>query len=439
MPFTAKKLKAIRTHSLEHLGDSVVDLAKFVEDEFAQVATSLQDTEPDRIWRSPPPRPRPGTTVYADGEFWDPGYGEGPYYYDSALTWQPLMNVGGGTNTGEYRMNNNTSPPPPTGDVCFNNFATQSAATIVYLHKTTDTGIDATHILTARLKKGTRILVQDKNDSTRYTLFRLTADATFTNPYFTIPVVMIQAGANIPNNDLVVVTVSSPSSGLAPSFVMNMQMFTASGTYTPSAGLLYAFIECVGGGGGGGGVVGNATTVNGAGGGGGGAYAHTLASAAAIGASQTVTVGAGGAGGAVGNNPGGTGGDTSVGALCIAKGGLGGSGVNAAGNYGTGGSGGAASGGTGDTNISGQHGGMGFYAAGGTGSNVSTGRGGDSGRAWGMGGVTATPASGGTSAGTTGSLYGGGGGGGMYMAVAANQGGGAGAAGFVHIVEFCSQ
>jgi hypothetical protein len=39
-----------------------------------------------------------------------------------------------------------------------------------------------------------------------------------------------------------------------------VQVFTSSGTYTPSAGLVAAIIECVGGGGGSGGVTGSKAT-----------------------------------------------------------------------------------------------------------------------------------------------------------------------------------
>jgi len=82
MPFVVKKLKAINTDSLDTLGHSVVDLAKFVEDEFAEVAKGAQDTFPDTVWNIPLPRPRRGTYVYADGTHWNPGSGEGPYWFD---------------------------------------------------------------------------------------------------------------------------------------------------------------------------------------------------------------------------------------------------------------------------------------------------------------------------------------------------------------------
>src|SRR5215471_2028348 len=49
-----------------------------------------------------------------------------------------------------------------------------------------------------------------------------------------------------------------------------IRKFTASGTYTPTAGMVMCIIECVGGGGGGGGVVGTANYSLAGGGGGSG-------------------------------------------------------------------------------------------------------------------------------------------------------------------------
>jgi len=82
MPFTAKKLTPIDPSTLEKLGVGTVDLSKYVEEEFSQVAKAIQSTEPDQVWNSVPPRPRRGTTAYADGTHWNPGSGEGPYFYN---------------------------------------------------------------------------------------------------------------------------------------------------------------------------------------------------------------------------------------------------------------------------------------------------------------------------------------------------------------------
>ncbi len=109
-----------------------------------------------------------------------------------------------------------------------------------------------------------------------------------------------------------------------------IQTFTASGTYTPTTGMLYCIVELVGSGGGGGGTAATgATTFAVAAGGGGGEYGIGVFSASTIGASQTVTIGAAGTAGAAGNNAGGAGNTTSLGSLLTAAGGSGGAGGGA--------------------------------------------------------------------------------------------------------------
>lgn len=138
---------------------------------------------------------------------------------------------------------------------------------------------------------------------------------------------------------------------------VNLQVFTASGTYTPTTGMQYCEVICVGGGGGGGGVAnssaGNST---GAGGGGSGGFSMSTLSAADVGASKVVTVGAAGSGGTSGGGTGGAGGSTSLGSLVIANGGSGGPGAND-GNGRAGGAGATA--GTGDVALTGATGGRG--------------------------------------------------------------------------------
>lgn len=215
-----------------------------------------------------------------------------------------------------------------------------------------------------------------------------------------------------------------------PIRAVRIQTFTANGTYTPHASMVYCQIECVGGGGGGGGIDGDGNS-EGAGGGGAGGYARKISTAADIGASQAVTVGAGGAAGASGNNPGGNGGDTSVGAICIGKGGTGGEG-GATSDPGNGGAGGVA--GTGDFTPVGAPGGSGIYA-GAASAFALSGYGGSS--IYGGGGV-AKIANAATVAGAAGSNYGGGGSGGASHGDASNAAGGAGAAGVVIVTEYCS-
>lgn len=131
---------------------------------------------------------------------------------------------------------------------------------------------------------------------------------------------------------------------------INLQTFTASGTYTPTSGMKYCLVFSTGGGGGGGGVdsSSNSSGIVAVGGGGAGGTCIELFSAATIGANQTVTVGAGGTAGAATGGNGGNGGDTTFGALHTATGGEGALGFFGSGSIHAvqGGLGGAPSGGT---------------------------------------------------------------------------------------------
>jgi hypothetical protein len=122
--------------------------------------------------------------------------------------------------------------------------------------------------------------------------------------------------------------------------------FTANGTWTKPAGLKRALVCCVGAGGGGGSGRCDAAGTNrfGGGGGGGGAIVWRQIAAADLTGTVAVTTGTAGTGGtgvstvATSGNAGTAGGDTSFGALVIAKGGGGGGGgTNAAGANGSGG------------------------------------------------------------------------------------------------------
>lgn len=207
------------------------------------------------------------------------------------------------------------------------------------------------------------------------------------------------------------------------------QVFTGSGTYTPSTGMLYCIAEVIGGGGGGGGAAGASSQSAAAGGGGGGGYARKTFAAATIGASQAVTIGAAANGGSAGANNGTNGNASSLGSLLSASGGAAGGGATSSAAYAgtSGGAGGVGS--SGDINIVGAAGGNGISfgaAAAGIG-----GSGGGSNLGGGVPGGTVT------GAGSTGSNYGVGGSGGA--AGASSVAGGNGAAGIVVVTEFCSQ
>jgi hypothetical protein len=214
---------------------------------------------------------------------------------------------------------------------------------------------------------------------------------------------------------------------------VHKQIFTASGTYTPTPGMVFCIAEMVGGGGGGGGVpaptTGNATVASG---GGSGAYSRSLLTAAQIAASKPVTVGARGLAGAAGVNVGQPGTASSLGTLVTAPGGSGGQSVGASTNFIviSGAAGGAA--GTGDIAMAGTDS---SFAVGGTGSTGVSAIGGNGASSFLGGG----PGGGTTNGFTPASLNSGCGGSGGASAVAGNAAqGGAGSAGLVWITEFCT-
>ena len=216
----------------------------------------------------------------------------------------------------------------------------------------------------------------------------------------------------------------NPAMGIVPTGrLINIQTFTASGTYTPTSGTSAVLVEVVGGGGAGGGCT--ATVANqasaGAGGGAGGYACKRMANPGV----QTVTIGAGGLGSlGVGTN----GGTSSFGSLVSATGGSGGVyGTSGTGGGGPGYPGGMGSGG--DINIPGatSEGPWGFSVSGV--SLVRSGRGANS--KFGAGGGTQV-----NGAGSAGTGFGSGGSGGACPPNTAAQVGGNGAGGIVIVWEY---
>ena len=227
--------------------------------------------------------------------------------------------------------------------------------------------------------------------------------------------------------------------GGAAATSVHRQVFTTTGTYTPTSGMLYCDVQCVGGGGGGGGSTGGSAFVSAGAGGGAGGFAQGIFSAATIGASKAVTIGAAGAAGAISGGTGGTGGTSSLGVLISATGGVGGLGCGAVTSPSnilgiTGGAGGTGTGG--DYQLTGQQGtdGYGFINAG-TGI-VLPGVGGAS-----VYGGAGTPILNTHGAGYAAVSYGSGGagsGGGNAIAAGSGYAGGAGFQGIIIITEYVS-
>jgi hypothetical protein len=217
---------------------------------------------------------------------------------------------------------------------------------------------------------------------------------------------------------------------------INRQVFTTTGTYTPTTGMLYCDIEVIGGGGGGASsqsAGANSLSVGASAGGGG--YARGIFSAATIGASKSVTIGSGGAGSPSGSSPGATGGTTSVGTLISATGGASGGSTSGSSNSlgAPGGTGGIGTGGDFQT-----HGSPGGYGSAvwvtTTNYFMYTGNGGST--FFGGGALGVTDKSSGATVGNNATSYGGGGGGSTCAQITGSAAGGNGFAGIVIVTEY---
>jgi hypothetical protein len=115
--------------------------------------------------------------------------------------------------------------------------------------------------------------------------------ATTTNHTLTLPAAQGAAGSVLQNNGSGSLSWAAAAGG----GLINIQRFTASGTYTPTAGTTRALVYVTGGGGAGGGVTTGANNAASAGGNGGGTYVALVSINSA--STGTITIGAGATGG----------------------------------------------------------------------------------------------------------------------------------------------
>ncbi len=224
-------------------------------------------------------------------------------------------------------------------------------------------------------------------------------------------------------------TIGTTSLSNIPITQINQQIITASGTYTPTSGMVYCKVEVLASGGGGGGAAASASQTGGGSGGAGGGYSVSWISAATVGASQTVTIGSAGSGGASGTNNGTAGGNASFGSLVTATGGGGGVGSGSTATQAISAVTFGPAAGTGSIAVAGQNGLASLIVIGSVGV-ISTGMGGSS--VYGIGGAA-------TGIGTPGNATGfGAGGSGGVAFNGTNSAGGNGSKGAVIVTEYIS-
>jgi hypothetical protein len=103
---------------------------------------------------------------------------------------------------GEYKISTNTTPPPATGYIEYNN-ATQISATTITVHDETQDGINI-DIFLALIRTGTPLVIQDKDDHLNYQIWEVSGTPTDNTTYWSIPVTLTSSGgtgtSNFANN-----------------------------------------------------------------------------------------------------------------------------------------------------------------------------------------------------------------------------------------------
>ena len=104
----------------------------------------------------------------------------------------------------EYAYNAQTQTPPGKGQMRLDN-ADQTLAAVMWLDNTADNTADNTDIgnILALQQAGTRLYVQDKDDSSRWQQYRMTANAVSRGTHTEFAIAWLQGAAAIPGGQRV--------------------------------------------------------------------------------------------------------------------------------------------------------------------------------------------------------------------------------------------
>lgn len=267
-----------------------------------------------------------------------------------------------------------------------------------------------------------------KTTNTGGTIYSTVASSVYSSPNTTVTVINDSGVLDSGLSQVSYGIISPLNTSLPGGLLIGVQIFSANGTYSPTAGTASVVVEMVGGGGGGGGTLatGAGQVSVGAGGGAGGYVRHRATSGFS---GATITIGTAGTAGSGAN--GGAGGATSFNAI-TATGGFGGAAGNALGTSSSNGGAGGVGTGANIVIVQGQSGGSGVaaFAAG-----CVQGQPGGSG-VLGATGITVVCGLGNAQNGSAATGRGAGGGGGVAGASQAATTGGVGGAGLVIIYEY---
>ena len=121
-----------------------------------------------------------------------------------------MLASGGSGTTGDYTFDNITTFPPASGQIRFNN-AAENSTTEIFISHINALGVDNTGTLSASLKSGYDLFIQDKDEPAKYKIFTATAAPVVSGGDFRITVGLKTAGVDIVSGQRVSATISTGS------------------------------------------------------------------------------------------------------------------------------------------------------------------------------------------------------------------------------------
>lgn len=101
---------------------------------------------------------------------------------------------------GIYRFESSTTAADPGSGKIRLNAATWAAATNAYIDTISDGGVDVSAFM-ALLKANDALIIQDRDDATKYGRFTLSGAPVNNSGWFTLPLTHISSAGAVPNNN----------------------------------------------------------------------------------------------------------------------------------------------------------------------------------------------------------------------------------------------
>lgn len=105
-----------------------------------------------------------------------------------------------GPTGGQYRFDSVTAASDPGAGKLRLDAGTWAAAANIYIDSISDNGVDATPFLSL-FGTGDVVVVQDRDDSTRFGRYTLSGNPTNNSGWFTIPLTHVRSSGDVPGNN----------------------------------------------------------------------------------------------------------------------------------------------------------------------------------------------------------------------------------------------